>query len=415
MLNIMNRKAEMIDEAKSMYVPPVIKSIHKIFVKNKKKIVIAGGAVRDAVLGDRPKDYDLATNAKPDDVIKLLNKIGLKTSDGVVGKKFGIVIAKTTIGNIEIATFRKDIGNKRPNSVEFSDIEDDVRRRDLTINALYYDIALDKVVDLVGGIKDLKNKIIKSVVNPKLRFDEDPIRKLRAIRFAARINGKIDKDMADEIERDNDLSSLPSERIKVEFSAGISNSKKPSVYLALLKRFGMLPQVFKGLKINKTYINTKDFIIQVAWLLKDNSMDSVSRQLNDLKYTKNEVSRVMFLLGMLKFNNKDIMITKKLLNQLAMSSDTLSEWGKLTGNSKLIDRIVRFKLSVTSIEPGSKGLRGADIGAFIKNKEAKLFTKFEDLSECFYILDEDDRIRVNFPELEAGLDSILELEFGVQS
>ena len=121
-----------------------------------------GGAVRDAILGKRPKDFDLATDAKPDEVLKIAKDLGMKTVE--VGKSFGVVM----VGGHEIATFRKDIGKgRRPSSVDYTDIEGDVRRRDLTVNALFYDIDKKEIVDLVGGIADLKKKKLELLVKQK--------------------------------------------------------------------------------------------------------------------------------------------------------------------------------------------------------------------------------------------------------
>ena len=149
-------------------IPSDIKKIYKLFKKNGKQLYVVGGAVRDAILGKRPKDFDLATDAKPDEVLAIAKKGGFKTAE--VGKQFGVVI----VGGHEIATFRKDIGKgRRPDAVDFTDIKGDVKRRDLTINALFYDMDKKQIVDLVGGIADLKKKKIKksfedNVNNPKI-------------------------------------------------------------------------------------------------------------------------------------------------------------------------------------------------------------------------------------------------------
>ena len=150
---------DLINEAKELLkIPSDIQKIHKAFKKNGKKLYVVGGAVRDEILGKSPKDYDLATDAKPDEVLKIAKDTGMKTVE--VGKSFGVVM----VGGHEIATFRKDIGKgRRPSSVDYTDIEGDVRRRDLTINALFYDIDKKEIVDLVGGIEDLKKKNIRTV------------------------------------------------------------------------------------------------------------------------------------------------------------------------------------------------------------------------------------------------------------
>ena len=153
-------------EAKlKLSIPSDIKKLHKLFKKNKKQLYVVGGAVRDAILGKSPKDFDLTTDAKPDEVLDIAKQGGFKSVE--VGKQFGVVI----IGGHEIATFRKDIGKgRRPDSVDFTDIKGDVKRRDLTINALFYDIGKKQIVDLVGGIADLKKKKIRTVGKAEDRF-----------------------------------------------------------------------------------------------------------------------------------------------------------------------------------------------------------------------------------------------------
>ena len=117
-------------------IPSDIKQIKDVFVKNGHKLYIVGGAVRDALLGKTPKDYDLATDAVPDTVEQMMAKAGFKTLP--TGKAFGVINVFTDQGEYEVATFREDVGSgRRPDSVNFTNIEGDVNRRDLTINALF--------------------------------------------------------------------------------------------------------------------------------------------------------------------------------------------------------------------------------------------------------------------------------------
>ena len=131
-------------EAKlNMSIPSDIKKIYSIFRKNGKQLYVVGGAVRDAILGSSPKDFDLATDARPEEVINMINKDGSFKVGDEVGKSFGVVI----VNGHEIATFRKDIGSgRRPDAVDYTDIKGDVQRRDLTINALFYDIGKERLL-----------------------------------------------------------------------------------------------------------------------------------------------------------------------------------------------------------------------------------------------------------------------------
>jgi tRNA nucleotidyltransferase/poly(A) polymerase len=168
-------------------IPDDIKKIKDVFKKNGHKLYVVGGAVRDALLGKTPKDYDLATDAVPDKVEEMMKKAKLKTLP--TGKAFGVINVFTNEGEYEIATFREDIGSgRRPDVKIGATIESDAARRDLRVNALYYDIDTNEIIDLVGGLDDLKNNTINMVGNPQERFEEDPLRILRFFRFYSRFN-----------------------------------------------------------------------------------------------------------------------------------------------------------------------------------------------------------------------------------
>lgn len=140
----------------------------------------AGGCVRDMLLGIRPKDFDIATSARPDDLKKIFSKIH------PIGEKYGVVIAEEKGHHFEIATFRSDSGysdGRRPDAVLFTNPQEDAKRRDFTINGLFYDPTEDKVFDYVGGQDDLKNKLIRFIGDPSERIREDHLRIIRAIRF----------------------------------------------------------------------------------------------------------------------------------------------------------------------------------------------------------------------------------------
>ena len=137
------------------------------------KAYLAGGCVRDALLKKVPKDFDIATSAKPEEILKLF------PGSNIQGKAFGVVSVSCKKGIVEIATFRKDgpyIDGRHPKSVEFLSDKEDALRRDFTINALFYDLKTEKVIDYVDGIEDLQKKIIRTVGEPEKRFREDHLR-----------------------------------------------------------------------------------------------------------------------------------------------------------------------------------------------------------------------------------------------
>lgn len=152
--------------------------------------LFAGGCVRDRLLGNDPKDYDIATSATPDEILKHFPKAG------TVGAHFGVVLVKKGGHHFEIATFREDgeyTDGRRPESVVFSDAENDARRRDFTINGMFHDPVADRTIDYVGGRADLEAGLIRCIGTPEDRFREDYLRLLRAVRFATRFGFEIEE------------------------------------------------------------------------------------------------------------------------------------------------------------------------------------------------------------------------------
>ncbi|MFT5424125.1 MAG: poly(A) polymerase [Phycisphaerales bacterium] len=151
---------------------------------------LAGGCVRDELLGLAPTDYDIATSATPDQVQALFDRTN------AVGASFGVVLVRHHHTTVEVATFRTDgpySDSRRPDHVTFSTKEHDAHRRDFTINALFLDPHdNNRVIDLVNGVSDLQAGIIRAVGNPDRRFDEDDLRALRAVRFACRYEFEIE-------------------------------------------------------------------------------------------------------------------------------------------------------------------------------------------------------------------------------
>jgi tRNA nucleotidyltransferase/poly(A) polymerase len=357
-------------EAKlKLNIPSDIKKIYKLFKKNGKQLYVVGGAVRDAILGKSPKDFDLTTDAKPDEVLAIAKKGGFKTVE--VGKSFGVVI----VGGHEIATFRKDIGKgRRPDAVDFTDIKGDVKRRDLTINALFYDIGKKQIVDLVGGIADLKKKQIRTVGSAEERFDEDPLRKLRAVRFAGSVGGKMTKDTWGALKKNSDISGVSAERIRDEFIKGVTKAKNVPNYFKMLRTLGMFKQIFPGLSVLHRKVNTNDYKLQIAYMLQTNDKDKVKSKLNSLKYTNQEVNDIWLLIHMSRPAEviKDLPTFKKLQSNSKLTTSQVKEWGKIN-SSKYVTQLWNWKLSVTSKDAIDKGYLNQGIGKYIRDEEEKLF------------------------------------------
>ena len=157
----------------------------------------AGGCVRDSLLGQTPKDYDVATSATPQQVREVF---GQRRTLGV-GESFGVIVVlgPKAAGQIEVATFRTDgdyIDGRRPESVKFSSPQEDAQRRDFTVNGMFYDPLAEELLDYVGGAADLEAKILRAIGDPRERMEEDKLRILRAVRFAATFDFEIDEQTA---------------------------------------------------------------------------------------------------------------------------------------------------------------------------------------------------------------------------
>ena len=176
---------------------------------------LVGGCVRDILLGREPKDFDIATNASPEGILQLF------PGSGQVGAHFGVVLVRDGPWQVEVATFRCDgdySDGRRPDSVQFiRDPRHDVERRDFTINGLLLDPETGQVLDFVGGQSDLEHHIIRAIGDPIRRFQEDHLRLLRAVRFAARLGFTVETDTLSAIRQLAPLVKLVArERVREE-------------------------------------------------------------------------------------------------------------------------------------------------------------------------------------------------------
>src|SRR5216110_4132338 len=174
----------------------------------------AGGCVRDMVRGLAPKDYDIATDARPEVVQRIFPRTY------AVGAHFGVIIVLENDFQFEVATFRSDeayIDGRHPTAVHFSSPEEDARRRDFTINGMFYDPVAEEVIDLVGGRADIAAKLVRAIGDPAQRFAEDRLRMLRAVRFATVLDYEIDKGTWDALTSNApSINQISAERIREE-------------------------------------------------------------------------------------------------------------------------------------------------------------------------------------------------------
>lgn len=229
---------------------------------------LVGGCVRDLLLKREPKDYDVATDATPDEVMRIFPETY------AVGAQFGVVLVPAPEGDsreggtaksrtVEVATFRADIGysdGRHPDEVRFSrDPQADVARRDFTINGMLLDAVSGEVVDSVGGRKDLEAGIIRTIGEPEHRFGEDKLRMLRAVRFAARFEYSIDAATLAAIQRlAGEIVVVSSERVREELTRMLTEGHGRRAFL-LLDESGLLPHVLPEISAMKGVAQPPEF------------------------------------------------------------------------------------------------------------------------------------------------------------
>jgi tRNA nucleotidyltransferase/poly(A) polymerase len=309
----------------------------------KKVLYLVGGAVRDHLMGKTPKDYDLATDATPDEIRLILRHAGFTEvrpqtgKHAPVDKKYNrypdpgnknriyyakgwdrsgrefVMGARVNGEEFEIATFRKDSKSsdgRTPDRMEFAGLEDDSARRDFTINAMYIPLTSadgdnSKVVDPHGGAHHLRSGDVRFVGNAKDRLQEDQLRALRYIRFLARSGKSVDtipSDYKEAIAEIKDLPSVSRERIREEFVKGLEHPDvDPRLYISLYKQTGLLQTVFPNMTfklddMNKDYTDKRDRRLVVAWILRHNNPDDIRQMLAHGTWTNNEINDILHLI-----------------------------------------------------------------------------------------------------------------------
>jgi tRNA nucleotidyltransferase/poly(A) polymerase len=368
-------------------IPQSVKDLNNLFNNSDKKLYLVGGAIRDFINNEQPKDFDLCTDATPNEILKI---IGNKYKTTEQGKSFGVIVvySKDQPMGMEIATFREDIygdklGFTRNPNVKFSTIEKDVMRRDIPFNAMFYDLNTKKIIDLVGGLDDLKNKITRFIGNPDDRIMEDPLRLLRLIRFSCRYNFKIDINTKNSIIKNkHKLYVISKERIWEEFKKSWSQVINFNDYLNFFTEFDMWEQVFTGSKININLIESKNFVIIMANLFKNNTTKDLEKKLvQEYKISNSTDSgkiatQIVFLIDLLRFPIEEITEMYKRKVQCSITNDTILEWLNVNHiNDSVKIKFVEFKPSISSKELMSKGFKGLLLGKKIKELEIVEFKK----------------------------------------
>ena len=276
----------------------------------------------------------------------------------------------------EYKEFRSLVG-RRPDGVEYTTIENDVKRRDLTINALFYDIAKHEIVDFVGGIADIENGVVKSVGRAADRFEEDRLRILRALRFAARMGAGLDEETETAIQNDNSLAGVSPERIRDEFLKSIKSAQSVPDFLRLYDNFDLWGQVFPDLKVSSWYKDTKNVPVLLSLLLRENNPSALGKKLNKLKYSVVEARQIVFLTMFQNLTPENAFELKKLWKSTRLSDSDLEEFAHLSSkpDMRLVKAFNEYTPSVDGQDLLAQGFTGRGIGQEMNRLETELFQK----------------------------------------
>ncbi len=275
----------------------------------------AGGCVRDQLLNREPKDFDVATNARPEEIQKLFGQ----RRTLAIGAAFGVIgVLSKNIGAVEVATFRSDgayLDGRHPSSVVFTTAEHDAQRRDFTINGMFFDPLEDRVIDYVGGQTDLAAGVIRAIGDPTARFTEDKLRMLRAVRFATTFDFTIEPatlaaihNMADEV------NVVSAERIGAELTRLFVHPRR-SDGLRLLQEAGLLKPLFPELA--DTASSNTGAWRQILQTLERLESENLSTALAALFVDFTDSGQVAAAVGRrFRFSNKEIDLAVWLTRQL---------------------------------------------------------------------------------------------------
>lgn len=280
-----------------MKLPLYVKTAINLLEKSGYEVYVVGGAVRDYLLGNIPHDFDLSTNATPIEAKEVFkNYFTIDT-----GLKHGTISVMINNELLEITTYRYEEEYddfRRPNNVHFiKNIEEDLARRDFTINSIAYN---KKIIDVNGGVEDLHNKIIRAIGDPLKRFIEDPLRILRALRFASVLNFEIETNTKKAlISNFYMLEKVSKERINNEFSRlilGINAKNILSEYSKLIEKH-ILKFNLSEVLIASSILLPVDLNIRLACLCLELSSEEANNKLTDLKYSRKQIKDILLIIN----------------------------------------------------------------------------------------------------------------------
>lgn len=290
---------------------------------------LAGGCVRDKLRGVPPKDFDIATAARPEQIQSLFGKTI------PVGVQFGVILVVEQDTVFEVATFRTDgayLDGRHPQAVKFASLGEDAQRRDFTVNGMYLDIRTNTVIDLVEGQRDLREQRIRTIGNAALRFSEDHLRMLRAVRFANQLNFQIEPTCDQVIrERASDILKVSRERIRDELLK-ILGGPNPGVGFRLLDNTGLLAPILpemitmKGVEQPAEFHPEGDVFIHTLYLLDQLSFAPIELALGALLHDVAKPATFERAKDRIRFHGHDKLgaeMGRDICRRLALPNDTL--------------------------------------------------------------------------------------------
>lgn len=312
-----------------------------------KKLFIVGGAVRDYLLGHTPKNYNLATDAHPEEVAKILYaaRPAIKVTKQDIKK--GITKVSVDGEEYEIHTLRKK--SEEGEDIFTTNPAEDCEGRDFTINAMYYDVIANKIFDYCGGLRHLKDGNIKTIGKSEEKLKG--IGKYRMMRFVNTVpGGKMDDKLKALLDKDED-DDLPPEKIREEFLKGLehahSNVKR---YIKSYADSGLLNRVFPDLELSTDLpecTTCKNRVIILAFLLKENRPAKLVSKLKELKYSDREIKDAVYLINLLWFSPEHIYDFKRELVNTGLTKRQILDWVKLNKLDKtLITKLIDYDLQV---------------------------------------------------------------------
>ena len=315
---------------------------------------LAGGCVRDMLRGEIPKDYDIATSALPEQITSIFSK----TRE--VGVHFGVVIVIKDNQAFDVATFRNDgsyNNGRHPEDVTFSTPEEDTARRDFTINGIFFDPISQKHIDFVDGRSDIEKKVVRAIGDPDLRFQEDHLRLLRAVRFAARFNYEIEEKTWKSIKLNaSEISKISKERVRDELTKILLNENRVLGFDLLVDSGLMvhiIPEILqlRGCEQPPQFHPEGDVFVHTRLmlsLLKDNP--SIELVLSVLLHDIGKPSTYSFdeAAGRIRFNGHDKLgaeMSNQILRDLKFSNSIIEDVVQMVANHMTFKDVQKMRQS----------------------------------------------------------------------